>query len=148
MKNIFLMNESDSVADTLNMCVDCDMRLTEPVCKNNICGFPADSRKFHEFLHGIWYDSVIIRYEFLGHRNEVLRLIAIESDALYVFSNRSNICLRHRKRVWKFFKKFRCYDIYTFIRSLRREHRRCQKLKYICVIECASCVRIRSVQGV
>ena len=50
MQNVVLVNQADSVADTLYMGINGDVRLTESVGEDDVGGFSADSREFYSSL--------------------------------------------------------------------------------------------------
>ena len=66
MQNVVLVNQADSVADTLYMGIDGDVRLAESVGENDVGGFSADSRKFYQLTHLIRHFAVVINNQFLG----------------------------------------------------------------------------------
>src|SRR5688572_20436138 len=139
--------DSGAVGDPEDVCIDRYGRLPERRVQDHVRSLAAHARQCLEGFAILRHGATVSFKQDLRKRDHVLRLHAVETDALDVLLESGDAELHHLFRSIRLAKEFRGREVDRLVGRLRRQHHRDQELVRRRVAELGGGIRIRRVQA-
>src|SRR5687768_9985475 len=145
---ILLLRQAEADAEPSHVGIDDDsLASSECVSKNDIGGFPSDTGKLDQLLHGTGNFSIVAFDQRLAEADQALRLVAEKAGAANDVLKLLDWRIRHRGCCWISPKEQRRHHVDPLVGALRAQNRRHQELQRRFVIELAVRIGMRALES-